>query len=90
MEKRLRFAVSTTVYELLTPPPSVDHPAPAVIAPIADVIPPVQAESTGSPSSTRVDQDAPHQVNLKQHQKHNLLSFLKMLKKTFMILKLHI
>nr|GEZ16852.1 retrovirus-related Pol polyprotein from transposon TNT 1-94 [Tanacetum cinerariifolium] len=31
----------------------------AVIAPIADVIPPVQAESTGSPSSTTVDQDAP-------------------------------
>nr|GEW91866.1 hypothetical protein [Tanacetum cinerariifolium] len=44
--------------ELLTPPPSVDLPAPKVIAPIADVIPPVQAESTGSPSSTTVDQDA--------------------------------
>nr|GEY15434.1 hypothetical protein [Tanacetum cinerariifolium] len=38
---------------------SVDTPAPEVIAPIADVIPPVQAESTGSPSSTTVDQDAP-------------------------------
>nr|GEX39286.1 hypothetical protein [Tanacetum cinerariifolium] len=45
--------------ELLTPPPSVDLPAPEVIAPIADVIPPKQAESTGSPSSTTVDQDAP-------------------------------
>nr|GEZ09888.1 hypothetical protein [Tanacetum cinerariifolium] len=45
--------------ELLTPLPSVDPPAPKVIAPIADVIPPVQAESTGSPSSTTVDQDAP-------------------------------
>nr|GEW40014.1 retrovirus-related Pol polyprotein from transposon TNT 1-94 [Tanacetum cinerariifolium] len=32
---------------------------PEVISPIADVIPPVQAESTGSPSSTTVDQDAP-------------------------------
>nr|GEU34190.1 retrovirus-related Pol polyprotein from transposon TNT 1-94 [Tanacetum cinerariifolium] len=32
---------------------------PEVIAPIADVIPLVQAESTGSPSSTTVDQDAP-------------------------------
>nr|GEZ05730.1 hypothetical protein [Tanacetum cinerariifolium] len=32
---------------------------PEVIAPIADVIPPEQAESTGSPSSTTVDQDAP-------------------------------
>nr|GEW29320.1 retrovirus-related Pol polyprotein from transposon TNT 1-94 [Tanacetum cinerariifolium] len=76
--------------ELLTPPPSVDPSAPEVIAPIADVISPVQAESTGSPSSTIVDQDAPSPVNLKQHQKHNLLSFLKILKKIFMILKLHI
>nr|GEY25680.1 hypothetical protein [Tanacetum cinerariifolium] len=45
--------------ELLNPPPSVDHQAPKVIAPIVEVIPPVQAESTGSPSSTSVDQDAP-------------------------------
>nr|GEY72008.1 integrase, catalytic region, zinc finger, CCHC-type, peptidase aspartic, catalytic [Tanacetum cinerariifolium] len=45
--------------ELLTPPPSVDQQAPEVIAPITDVIPPVQVELTGSPSSTTVDQDAP-------------------------------
>nr|GFA37510.1 hypothetical protein [Tanacetum cinerariifolium] len=45
--------------ELLTPPPSVNPQAPEVIAPIADVIPPVQAELTGSPFSTTVDQDAP-------------------------------
>nr|GEY17518.1 integrase, catalytic region, zinc finger, CCHC-type, peptidase aspartic, catalytic [Tanacetum cinerariifolium] len=45
--------------ELLNPPPSVDPQAPVVIAPIAEVIPPVQAESTGSPFSTIVDQDAP-------------------------------
>nr|GFA93658.1 hypothetical protein [Tanacetum cinerariifolium] len=45
--------------ELLNPPLSVDHQAPEVIASVADVIPPVQAESTGSPSSTTVDQDAP-------------------------------
>nr|GFA13137.1 uncharacterized mitochondrial protein AtMg00810-like [Tanacetum cinerariifolium] len=45
--------------ELLTPPLSVDPQAPEVIAPIADVIPLVQAESTGLPSSTTVDQDAP-------------------------------
>nr|GEX36278.1 integrase, catalytic region, zinc finger, CCHC-type, peptidase aspartic, catalytic [Tanacetum cinerariifolium] len=32
---------------------------PEVISPIADVIPPIQSESTGSPSSTTVDQDAP-------------------------------
>nr|GFC78176.1 hypothetical protein [Tanacetum cinerariifolium] len=45
--------------ELLNPPPSVDPQAPEVIALIADVMPPVQAESTGSPSLTKVDQDAP-------------------------------
>nr|GFB20723.1 retrovirus-related Pol polyprotein from transposon TNT 1-94 [Tanacetum cinerariifolium] len=44
--------------ELLNPPPSVDPQAPEVIAPNADVIPPVQAKSTGSPSSTTVNQDA--------------------------------
>nr|GFD46066.1 hypothetical protein [Tanacetum cinerariifolium] len=32
---------------------------PEVIAPIAEVIPPVHANSIGSPSSTMVDQDAP-------------------------------
>nr|GFC43422.1 hypothetical protein [Tanacetum cinerariifolium] len=45
--------------ELFNPPPSVVHQAPEVIAPIDDVIPPVQDDSTGSPSSTTVDQDAP-------------------------------
>nr|GEU91922.1 retrovirus-related Pol polyprotein from transposon TNT 1-94 [Tanacetum cinerariifolium] len=45
--------------ELLTPPPSIDPPAPEVITPIADVIPPKQAESTGLPSSTTVNQNAP-------------------------------
>nr|GEY30098.1 putative reverse transcriptase domain-containing protein [Tanacetum cinerariifolium] len=45
--------------ELLTPPPSVDPLALEFIALIANVIPPEQAESTGSPSLTTVDQDAP-------------------------------
>nr|GEV53977.1 integrase, catalytic region, zinc finger, CCHC-type, peptidase aspartic, catalytic [Tanacetum cinerariifolium] len=45
--------------ELLTPPLSVDPPTPEVIAPIAEVIDPEPVESTGSPSSTTVDQDAP-------------------------------
>ncbi|GKG12355.1 hypothetical protein Tco_0346592, partial [Tanacetum coccineum] len=44
--------------ELLTPPPSDDHPAPEVIALIAEVVAPEPAASTGSPSSTTVDQDA--------------------------------
>nr|GEZ00838.1 hypothetical protein [Tanacetum cinerariifolium] len=45
--------------EVLNPPPSLDPQAPKFIALIANVIPPVQADSTGSPSSTSVDQDAP-------------------------------
>nr|GFB08098.1 hypothetical protein [Tanacetum cinerariifolium] len=45
--------------ELLNPPPSVDHQATEVIAMTADVIPPVQTDLIGSPSSTTVDQDAP-------------------------------
>ncbi|GJX60766.1 uncharacterized mitochondrial protein-like protein [Tanacetum coccineum] len=49
--------------ELITPPPSVDHPEPKVIAPIADVVAPEPAASTGSPSSTTVDQDAPSPSN---------------------------
>ncbi|GJV52160.1 retrovirus-related pol polyprotein from transposon TNT 1-94 [Tanacetum coccineum] len=49
--------------ELLTPPPSVDHPAPEVIALIAEVIAPEPAASTGSPSSITVDQDAPSPSN---------------------------
>nr|GEW32985.1 retrovirus-related Pol polyprotein from transposon TNT 1-94 [Tanacetum cinerariifolium] len=45
--------------ELLTPPSSVNPPAPEVIALIAKVIAPEPAKSIGSPSSTTVDQDAP-------------------------------
>nr|GFC09856.1 hypothetical protein [Tanacetum cinerariifolium] len=45
--------------ELLNPPLSVVNQAAEVIAPIAEVIPQVDADSTGSPSSTTVDQDAP-------------------------------
>ncbi|GKE05317.1 retrovirus-related pol polyprotein from transposon TNT 1-94, partial [Tanacetum coccineum] len=45
--------------ELLTPPPSVDCPAPEVIALINEVVALKPAALTGSPSSTTVDQDAP-------------------------------
>nr|GFC09189.1 integrase, catalytic region, zinc finger, CCHC-type, peptidase aspartic, catalytic [Tanacetum cinerariifolium] len=45
--------------ELLNPPPSVDNQDAEVIAPIAKVIPQVDDDLTGSPSSTVVDQDAP-------------------------------
>ncbi|GJS24180.1 putative ribonuclease H-like domain-containing protein [Tanacetum coccineum] len=49
--------------ELLTLLPSIDCPAPKVIAPIAEVVAPEPAVSTGSPSSTIVDQDAPSPSN---------------------------
>ncbi|GJY60258.1 uncharacterized mitochondrial protein-like protein, partial [Tanacetum coccineum] len=49
--------------ELLNPSSSVDHPAPKVIAPIAEVVSSELAASTGSPSSTTVDQDAPSPSN---------------------------
>ncbi|GJR55295.1 hypothetical protein Tco_1405816 [Tanacetum coccineum] len=39
--------------------PNVDLQAPEVIAPISEAVTPVHAVSTGSPSSTTVDQDAP-------------------------------
>ncbi|GJV53919.1 retrovirus-related pol polyprotein from transposon TNT 1-94 [Tanacetum coccineum] len=47
------------------PPPStpVDHPTPEVIAPIDEVAAPEPVVSTGSPSSTIVDQDAPSPSN---------------------------
>nr|GEZ80912.1 hypothetical protein [Tanacetum cinerariifolium] len=45
--------------ELLTPPPSIDHPVLEVLALIAEVVAPEPAASTGLPSSTIVDQDAP-------------------------------
>ncbi|GJU44702.1 putative ribonuclease H-like domain-containing protein [Tanacetum coccineum] len=49
--------------ELLNPPSSVDLPATEFIAPITEVVAPVPAASTGSPSSTTVDQDAPSPSN---------------------------
>ncbi|GKF53965.1 hypothetical protein Tco_0160875 [Tanacetum coccineum] len=49
--------------ELLNPPPSIDHQAPKVVAPIDEVTAPEPAISTGSPSSTIVDQDAPSPSN---------------------------
>ncbi|GJW70324.1 integrase, catalytic region, zinc finger, CCHC-type containing protein, partial [Tanacetum coccineum] len=60
--------------ELLNPPPSVDHPASEVVAPIDEVTGLELVVSTGSSSSTTVDQDAHHQVTLKQHQIPNLPS----------------
>nr|GFA40638.1 retrovirus-related Pol polyprotein from transposon TNT 1-94 [Tanacetum cinerariifolium] len=49
--------------ELLNPPPSVVNQVPEAIAPIVEVIPPVNADSTDLPSSTTVEQDAPSTSN---------------------------
>ncbi|GKB93049.1 hypothetical protein Tco_0979186 [Tanacetum coccineum] len=49
--------------ELLNPPSSVDHPAPEVIALIAEVVAPEPIVSTYSPSSTIIDQDGPSPSN---------------------------
>nr|GEX62050.1 retrovirus-related Pol polyprotein from transposon TNT 1-94 [Tanacetum cinerariifolium] len=49
--------------ELLNPPLSVVNQAPEAIAPIVEVIPLVNADSTGSPSLTTVEQDAPFTSN---------------------------
>nr|GEW45231.1 hypothetical protein [Tanacetum cinerariifolium] len=50
--------------ELLNPLSYVDNQAAEVIAPIAEVIPQVDDDSTGSPSSTTVDQDAPSPTHM--------------------------
>nr|GFD01392.1 hypothetical protein [Tanacetum cinerariifolium] len=57
--------------ELLNPPPSVVNQALEAIAPIIKVIPPVNADSTGSPSSTTVDKMHLLRVILLHQQKHN-------------------
>ncbi|GJT43075.1 retrovirus-related pol polyprotein from transposon TNT 1-94, partial [Tanacetum coccineum] len=49
--------------ELLNPPPSVDHPTPEAVALIDEVAAPVPVVSTGSPSSTTVDQDTPSPIS---------------------------
>ncbi|GJY16344.1 retrovirus-related pol polyprotein from transposon TNT 1-94 [Tanacetum coccineum] len=52
----------------------VDRPSPEVIAPITEVVTPKPAASTGSPSSTTVDQDAPLPSN--SQTKTKTLSFV--------------
>ncbi|GJU24708.1 putative ribonuclease H-like domain-containing protein [Tanacetum coccineum] len=47
----------------LNPPTNIDLQAPEVITPIPEAVAPEHAVSTGSPSSTTVDQDAPSTSN---------------------------
>ncbi|GJY90747.1 transposase, MuDR, MULE transposase domain protein [Tanacetum coccineum] len=54
-------AVNLKIYKLTRSQRSVDHPVPEVVAP--EVIALVLADSTGSPSSTIVDKDAPSLSN---------------------------
>nr|GFC35893.1 hypothetical protein [Tanacetum cinerariifolium] len=74
--------------ELLNPPPSVDNQDAEVIAPIAEVIPQVADDSTGSPSSTTVDQDAPSpSKSLTPTEIQSQHAGLKLYKKSFTNLK---
>ncbi|GJX42647.1 retrovirus-related pol polyprotein from transposon TNT 1-94 [Tanacetum coccineum] len=70
--------------ELLTPPPSVDHPAPEVIALIAELVAPEPLHQPVHLPQQLLIKMHHYLVNLKQHLKLNLLSFLTMLKKTIM------
>nr|GEZ52250.1 copia protein [Tanacetum cinerariifolium] len=61
--------------ELLTLLPSVDHPAPEVIAPIGEIVAPEPNASTGSPSSITIDHDAPSPSNSQTTPKTQSLIF---------------
>ncbi|GKE78155.1 hypothetical protein Tco_1544275, partial [Tanacetum coccineum] len=54
---------ATISLRLVPNPPPFQHHSPEVIAPIDEVVAPVPTVSTGSPSSTIVDQDALLKVN---------------------------
>nr|GEU83952.1 hypothetical protein [Tanacetum cinerariifolium] len=65
--------LTAMAYEQSSSGPALNEMTPAtitlaVIAPIADVIPPVQAESTSSPSLTIVDQNAPSPMEPKTYK----------------------
>ncbi|GJS21728.1 retrovirus-related pol polyprotein from transposon TNT 1-94 [Tanacetum coccineum] len=59
LHERTPATISSGLVPNPSPSTSVDHPTPEVIAPIAEVVALEPAASTGSPSSTIVDQDAP-------------------------------
>ncbi|GKA31864.1 retrovirus-related pol polyprotein from transposon TNT 1-94 [Tanacetum coccineum] len=69
----LGFVVSTMYDESLNPPPYVDLQVPEVIAPIPEEVAYEHAVSTGSPSSTTVDQDAP---SPKDHPLENIIGVI--------------
>ncbi|GKD95040.1 retrovirus-related pol polyprotein from transposon TNT 1-94 [Tanacetum coccineum] len=74
--------------ESLNSPPYVDLQAPEVIAPIHEVVAHEHAVSTGSPSSTTVDQDAPSPSNTLYITKNTQLPILlRMVEEVIMILK---
>ncbi|GKF14862.1 hypothetical protein Tco_0056324 [Tanacetum coccineum] len=54
--------------ESLNPLTNVDLQAPEVIAPIPEAVAPEHTVSTGSPSSTTVDQDAPSPNTIQETQ----------------------
>ncbi|GJX30571.1 retrovirus-related pol polyprotein from transposon TNT 1-94 [Tanacetum coccineum] len=71
--------------ELLTPLPSVDFPAPEFIASIVEVVAPEPTVSTGSPSSTIVDQDAPSPKELNEFERLEVWELVPRLDKVMVI-----
>nr|GEU39259.1 retrovirus-related Pol polyprotein from transposon TNT 1-94 [Tanacetum cinerariifolium] len=63
LQELLGILFQTMFDELLNPPLTIDPPAPEVIAPIAKVVDPEPAASTGSTSSSTIDQDEPSPSN---------------------------
>ncbi|GJU71000.1 retrovirus-related pol polyprotein from transposon TNT 1-94 [Tanacetum coccineum] len=72
--------------ELLTPPQSVDHPAPEVIALIDEVVALVPAVSTGLPSSTTVDQDAPSPTMQEELQEFDSLEVWELVPRPYKLM----
>ncbi|GJX00210.1 retrovirus-related pol polyprotein from transposon TNT 1-94 [Tanacetum coccineum] len=68
--------------ELLTPLPCVDDPSPEVVALIHEVVTLVPDVSTGLPSSTNVDQDAPSLTNGYGYPLENIIGELARLVST--------
>ncbi|GJU59951.1 integrase, catalytic region, zinc finger, CCHC-type containing protein [Tanacetum coccineum] len=71
--------------ESLNPPPYVDLQAPEVIAPIPEVVAHEHAVSTGSPSSTIVDQDAPSPKELHEFKRLEVWELVPPPDKAFVI-----
>nr|GEV86957.1 hypothetical protein [Tanacetum cinerariifolium] len=75
----------SALHEMTPATISFDPPAPAVIALIAKVIAPEPTQSTGSPSSTTVDQDAPSPKELNEFERLEVWELIPRLDKVMVI-----